>query len=72
MACDGCNYFSFWTIFCHFTTLNSPKNQNFEKNDKRPGGIIVLHMCIKIMIRQYVIPEIWHATDGQTDGKNEI
>ena len=47
MACDGCNYFSFWTIFCHFTPLNSPKNQNFEKNDIRHADIIILHMYIK-------------------------
>ena len=47
MACDGCNYFSFWTIFCHFMPLNSPKNQNFEKNDIRHADIIILHMCIK-------------------------
>ena len=31
MVHNGCNYFSFWAIFCPYTpTPNSPKNQNFE------------------------------------------
>ena len=39
-------------IFCHFgpffallPVYNNPKNQNFEKMKKRPGDIIILHMC---------------------------
>ena len=28
MVLDGCNYFSFWTIFYPFTPPNNPKNQN--------------------------------------------
>ena len=56
MVYDRCNYFSFWAIFCSFTTpppplppppTNSPKNQNFEKTKKKPGDSIILHKCIK-------------------------
>ena len=35
MVCDGCNcYFSFWTIFA-LLPPNSPKNQKFQKNEKK-------------------------------------
>ena len=43
MKHDGQNFLSFWTVFCHFTSVN-PKNQNFEKLKKRPEDIIILHM----------------------------
>ena len=39
MVHDGCNYFSFWGIFCPFTPLNSPRNQNFEKMKTMPGDV---------------------------------
>ena len=29
------NFLSFWTVFCHFTPPNNPKNQNFEKLNKK-------------------------------------
>ena len=40
----------FLVILDHFlhpppSPPNNPKNQNFEKLKKRPGGIIILHMC---------------------------
>ena len=28
-----------------FDPPNNPKNQNFEKNRKTPGDIIILHLC---------------------------
>ena len=39
-------------IFCHFWASfflpfyrpNNPENQNFEKNEKRLGDVIILHM----------------------------
>ena len=40
---DMKKFLSFWTVFCHFTSVN-PKNQNFEKLKKQPEGIIILHM----------------------------
>ena len=50
MARDRCNcYFSFWTIFCPSTPLNSPKNKNLtkKKKKKKPGDVIILHKCTK-------------------------
>ena len=49
MARDGCNfYFSFWPNFALLNPPNSPKNQNFLKNEKKmPGYIIILHICTK-------------------------
>ena len=44
MVCDGCNYFSFWAIFCPFTTLTTRKIK--MKNKTKPGDII-LHKCTK-------------------------
>ena len=38
----------FLVILDHFLPFyppNNPKNQNFEKLKKRPGDIIILHMC---------------------------
>ena len=40
----------FFVILDHFLPFyppNNPKNQNFEKMKKRPGDIIILHMCTK-------------------------
>ena len=48
MALDRCNcYFSYWAIFCHFTPLTSPKNQNIKKMKKTSRDIIILHKCSK-------------------------
>ena len=41
-------YLSFWAIFCPFTPLTTPKNQNFEKIKKKPGDIIILNKSNKI------------------------
>ena len=43
MLCDRWNSnFSFWAIFCPFTS-NSPKNKLFLKKKKIPGDIIIYH-----------------------------
>ena len=48
MACDECNcYFSFWAIFCPFTFLIAQKMKISKKMKKRPGDIIISHMCTK-------------------------
>ena len=49
MARDGSNfYFSFWTIFCPFTTLTAQKIEIKKKKKKKtPGDIIILQMCTK-------------------------
>ena len=33
--------------FLHFYPRNSPKKQNFEKTEKTPEDIIILHICTK-------------------------
>ena len=38
---------SFWAIFCAFTPLTTPKNQNFEKMKYKPGNIIILNKSTK-------------------------
>ena len=55
MACDECNYFSFWVTFCLFThhpppTLTARKmkiQKKWKKKKKKPGDIIILHKCTK-------------------------
>ena len=39
--------FHFGPFFAPFFSRNNPKNQNFEKIKKKPGDIIILHMCTK-------------------------
>ena len=45
MARDGCNYFSFWAIFCSFNPLTARKIK--IKKKKMSGDIIILHKCTK-------------------------
>ena len=37
--------FAILDCFLPFYHPNNPKNQNFEKLKKKPGDIIILHMC---------------------------
>ena len=47
MACDWCNYFSFWAISYPFTPLKSQKiNFSLNKN-KKTSRDIILHKLIK-------------------------
>ena len=75
MVCDRCNcYFSFWAIFCPFTPLNSPKNQNFENMKQKPGDIIILLMCTKYYDQiMYGSGDMVcnRQTDGRTDGQTK-
>ena len=77
MMHDGCNCcFSFWAIFCPFTSLTAQK-MKISKKWKKFLEISSLYMCVpKIMIRWCTVPEIWCVmnewTDGRTDGKSEI
>ena len=52
-----------FVIFC---PTNTPKNQNFEKMKKSPGGIIILHM-LQIWFLRYGAQ--W--TDRWMDGKSD-
>ena len=64
MARGGCNYFSFWAIFCPFT---AQKNQNFKKM-KKFLKILSFYTCApKIMIRWCTVPEKWCNTDRRTE-----
>ena len=47
MECNGENVLSFWTIFCPFNSLTAQKIKILKKWKKKPGDIIILHMCTK-------------------------
>ena len=75
MVCDGCNYFSFWAIFCPFTSLTAQKTKIFKKMKKNPGDITILHMCTynydqMMYSSRDTVLERW--TKRQTDGKSDI
>ena len=63
MAFDGCNcYFSFWAIFCPFTSLTAQK-MKISKKWKKTQEISSFYTTVsKIMIIGYTAPEIWHVT----------
>ena len=57
-------FFVILGYFLPFYPSNSPKNQNEKKKMKNMhGDIIILHKCTKIMIKCYIVLEIWHVTD---------
>ena len=56
-------YFSFWAIFCHFTSLTARKIK-ISKNWKKLLEISSLYTHVpKIMIRWCTVCEIWCVTD---------
>ena len=59
MVRDGCNYFSFWTIFCTFTPITVQKIKMKKKKWKKT--LIILHKCIKN--HDHMQYEIWCITD---------
>ena len=63
MVCAGCNcYFSFWTIFYHFTPLTAQK-MKISKKWKKHLEISFCTSVPKIMFIGYTVPEIWRMTD---------
>ena len=62
MECGRHNFLSFWTIFCPYTPLTTPKIKIFNKWKKKTGDIIILHKSTKIMIMCYTVPEIGRVT----------
>ena len=63
MVRDGCNYFSFWAIFCHFTP-QQPKKPKFWKNEKKCLEIISFYIGVpKIIIKWCTVPEKWCVAD---------
>ena len=63
MMHDGCNCcFSFWAIFCPFTSLTAQK-MKISKKWKKTQEISSFYTTVsKIMIIGYTAPEIWHVT----------
>ena len=60
---DRQTFLSFWTIFCPFTLLTTPKNQNFEKMKYKPGDIIILNKSTKNY--DHMLYRFWYmAHDG--------
>ena len=43
-------FFSILDHFLPFYPTNKPKNKNFEKMKKKPGDIIILHMCTRCVV----------------------
>ena len=76
MALDRCNcYFSFWAIFCPFISLTAQKIKIFKKwkkKKKKCQEISTFYICApKSMIKWCMVPEMWCATDGGTDGRTD-
>ena len=68
IRCDRQRFLSFWAIFCPFTLLTTQKIKTKKKKWKKHLEISSFYLCVpKIMIRWYIVPEIWCAMDGQTD-----
>ena len=66
MVRDGCNYFLFWAIFCHFTSLTAQKIKVFKK-EKKPLEISWFYIVIpKIMSRWCTVREKWCALNRRT------
>ena len=60
-------------LFLPFYPTNDPKKSKFLKNEKKRQEILSFYICIpKIMITWCTVPEVWCATNGRTDGKNDI
>ena len=43
IECNGQNILSFWTVFCHFTSLTTQKIKILKNWRKNPRDIIILH-----------------------------
>ena len=46
VVCDGQNFLSFWTIFCPFTLLTTPKIKIFKKT-KKCLEILSFYKCVQ-------------------------
>ena len=59
----GCNYFSFWVIFCPFTSVTAQRIKTFKKWKNHLEISSIYRDAPKIMIICYTVPEIWCMTD---------
>ena len=60
---DGCNYFSFWAIFCPFTPLTAWKITIYHKRKKHLEISSFYISAPKIIMICYTAPKIWCMTD---------
>ena len=63
---DGCNYFSFWAIFCPFTPLtaqNTEISKKWKKKKKHLEISFYTSVPKMMIILCYTVPEIWCVTD---------
>ena len=63
MTRDGCNYFSFWAIFCPFTPQRAQKTKIFKKWKKKLEISSFNTIVPKIMIICFTVPEICCVTE---------
>ena len=65
-------FMSFWTVFCPFIPLTTPKIKILKKW-KKCLKISSFYICApKIIIQWCMVPEIWCVTDKWTDRKSDI
>ena len=62
MGRDGCNYFSFWAIFCLFTPLTAWKFKILKKWKKELEISSFYTSVPKMMVICCTVPEIWCMT----------
>ena len=62
---DGCNYFSFWAIFCPFTPLTAQNTEISKKWKKKKKHLeISFYTSVpKVMLKCCTAPDIWCLTD---------
>ena len=63
VVCDGCNYFSFWAIFC-FTPLTNRKIKISRKWKNNPEILSFYTSVPKIIIICYTVLETWRVMDA--------
>ena len=62
MARDRCNYFSFWAIFCTFTSLTAWKIKILQKW-KEHLEILSIYICVPEVTKRWcLVSEIWCMT----------
>ena len=64
---DGCDYFSFWAIFCPFISLTAQKikikRKMKKKNKKKHLKIASFYICLPKIVIRCTVPGIWCLTD---------
>ena len=63
---DGCDYFSFWAIFCPFISLTAQKikiKRKMKKNKKKHLKISSFYICLPKIVIRCTVPGIWCLTD---------